>query len=333
MLARCARCQNDFTTDRFGLQKCPHCGSDLMLADPNAAAPAPPAPPPSGAETLPPPPPSNEAFPPPPPPPPPAGGYGPPPGEYPGSVHPERRPAAGGPESRDGRAPEGIPSPWVERDRLGFFNAYLETWKLVATKPQDFFSRVRIDKPGSAVLFGVIGATIGQVVSSLYSWAAGAQAMVAMRQMIDQMGPEQAELFEKLLPYMGGAGTAYQMIAAPISALVGIYLGGGIIHLLLMLFKGAGRGFDATITVVGYAVGLQILAAVPACGGLIAAVWVLVAYIIGLAAAQRITTGKAAAAVLAPLVLLCCCCGGAIGVGAAAALKALGAATGKPVDI
>ncbi|MFT3913099.1 MAG: YIP1 family protein [Anaeromyxobacteraceae bacterium] len=326
MLARCARCQNDFTTDRFGLQKCPHCGSDLMLADPNATAPAPPAPPPSGAETLPPPPPSNEAFPPPPPPP--AGGYGPPPGGTGGSGGG----GFGGPPP-GGRGPEGIPSPWVERDRLGFFNGYVETWKLVATKPQDFFGRVRIDRPGSAVLFGVIGATIGQVVSALYSWAAGAQAMVAMRQMIDQMGPEQAEFLEKLMPYMGGAGTAYQMIAAPVSALVGIYLGGGIIHLLLMLFKGAGRGFDATITVVGYAMGLQLLAAVPACGSLIAAVWVLVAYIIGLAAAQRTTTGKAAAAVLTPLVLACCCCGGIIGAGAAAALKALGAATGKPVDV
>ena len=26
MLARCARCQNTFTTETYGLQRCPHCG-------------------------------------------------------------------------------------------------------------------------------------------------------------------------------------------------------------------------------------------------------------------------------------------------------------------
>ncbi|HEX9051556.1 MAG TPA: YIP1 family protein, partial [Anaeromyxobacter sp.] len=51
MIARCARCQGTFTTDRFGRQICPHCGSELLLADPNAPAPGPQQPaPPEGAQ-------------------------------------------------------------------------------------------------------------------------------------------------------------------------------------------------------------------------------------------------------------------------------------------
>jgi hypothetical protein len=46
MLARCARCQGTFSTDRFGRQVCPHCGSELWLADPNAPRPDAGAPPP-----------------------------------------------------------------------------------------------------------------------------------------------------------------------------------------------------------------------------------------------------------------------------------------------
>jgi glycerol-3-phosphate acyltransferase PlsY len=45
--------------------------------------------------------------------------------------------------------------------------------------------------------------------------------------------------------------------------------------------SGAPRGFDSTLTVVGYAAGIGILQAVPMCGGLIALVWFAVAVIIG----------------------------------------------------
>ena len=48
---------------------------------------------------------------------------------------------------------------------------------------------------------------------------------------------------------------------------------------------------------------------VPFCGSLIAWVWSVALYIIGLAEAHEIGNGKAAAAVLLPLLLVCCCCG------------------------
>jgi len=321
MLARCARCQNNFTTDRYGLQKCPHCGSDLMLADPNGPPPTAPAAPGGSPGALPPPP-SNEAFPPPPPPPP-GGGYGPPPGGF--------GPPPGGPPPGPGGA---LPAPFAERQRLGFMNAFLETWKLVATKPQDFFGRVRVDQTGSAVLFGVIAASFGNLVAGLYAWAAGAQTMVAMQQMMEQMGPEQQQVLERLMPYLGGAGSLAQIVIAPIAAVIGIYLTAGVIHLLLMLFRGAGRGFDATLTVVGYGWGLQVLLAVPACGSIVALVWMLVVFVIGLAAAHRCGQGKAAAAVLLPLFLACCCCGGSIAMAGAALVKAFtGATGGTQVDL
>jgi len=85
MLARCARCQGTFTTDTFGVQTCPHCGSEIMLADPGAPAgsPPPPAPPPAPpAWAGQPPPDASRPGELPPPPPPPPGGYAPPPGGF-----------------------------------------------------------------------------------------------------------------------------------------------------------------------------------------------------------------------------------------------------------
>jgi hypothetical protein len=102
-----------------------------------------------------------------------------------------------------------------------------------------------------------------------------------------------------------------------------VYVGAGIIHLLLSLFRGANRPFDATLTTVAYAFGLMILLAVPGCGGLIALVWSLVAVIIGLGESQRCGTGRSAAAVLAPSVLACFCCCGAAGVSLGGLIRAL----------
>jgi hypothetical protein len=175
---------------------------------------------------------------------------------------------------------------------------------------------------------------VGSIVAALWSAVSGAQSIQALHEMMGQMPPEQAEILEKLVPYMGGGGTLVQIVAAPVSALISIYLGSGIFHLLLMLFRGAPRGFDATLTTVAYAHGLFLLLAVPVCGSLIALVWVAVVYIIGLSESQRCGTGKAAAAVLLPAFLVCCCCGGAGMLGVFSLVKAFkGASAPVPVEL
>jgi hypothetical protein len=333
MLARCARCQGTFTTDKFGLQTCPHCGSELMLADPSDGSAQPAAPP----QATPPPPPATDAggpppipppqpaagaasLPPPPPPPPPPSGWGP--------VHPPPPPTW-----------SEQASPFAERSTRGFFTAFFETFKLVGTQPADFFRRVRIDQTGAALLFGVIGSTVGNWASLLFGALTRAATIGQLQARISELPPEAARFLEQFASAIQGltspAATAVQMLVAPLLSLISIYIVAGVTHLLLMLFKGAGRGFDATLTVVAYASGLFLVMAVPQCGGLIAAVWYLAVLIIGLGEAQRCGPGKAALAVFAPVILLCLCCCGLIAIGGAGAWSAIQqaaeAAKQKPV--
>ncbi len=196
----------------------------------------------------------------------------------------------------------------------------------MATQPAEFFRRVRIDQSGSAVLFGVLAATVGSVASAVYGYLSGAASLAAVQEMVQQMPEEQARFLRFFTQGMTGGMTLAQILLAPLLAVIGIYLNAAIVHVLLLLFRGAPRGFDATLTVVGYATGLQLLLAVPGCGGLVAAVWYMVVLIIGLGEAQRCGPGKAAAAVFAPLALACvCCCGalGVIGAGSSDLLKTL----------
>ncbi len=330
MLARCARCQGTFTTEKFGLQTCPHCGSELMLADPTggaappassagappSAGPPPAVPQPGPAPATPPPPnwtppPSGSAGGPPlfPPPPPPApAGWGP--------LHPPPPPNW-----------SELPSPFADRKARGFFPAYLETFKLVGTRPADFFRRVRIDQTGAALLFGVIGSTVGNWASLLFGALTRAATVGQMQARIAELPPEAARFLEQFASTIellsSPVATLVQMVLAPLLSLLGIYLAAGFIHLVLLLFKGAGRGFDATLTVTAYASGLYLVMAVPQCGGLIALVWYLAVLIIGLGEAQRCGPGKSALAVFAPLLLLCLCVCGLGVVGGAGAWRAI----------
>jgi hypothetical protein len=332
MLARCARCQGTFTTDRFGLQTCPHCGSELLLADPGAAPPAPPAPegeaPPSAAPQGPPawgaPPPPPQPGPGAPPP-----GYGPPPGGWgppSGGGQGGYPPPPGGPGPPGGPVETALPAPFAERGTRGFFRAFFETWKLAAVQPQQFFRRVRIDQSRSAVLFAVISFTFGTAAETLYGWLTGQQVALFAERLAGYLPPDQAQAFRDAVQSQSGPRSLGQIVVAPVLAVILVYLLSAIFHLLLLLLKGAQRGFDATVTVVAYGFGLSLLLAVPGCGFPIAAVWATVVWIVGLGESQRCGPGKAAAAVFAPLLLVCFCCCGAAGLGFGGFLKAMQAA-------
>jgi hypothetical protein len=306
-------------------------GSELLLADPNAPAAgpgegaqppgplppggAPPSTPPAGASAPAPPPPPGAGAPP--------GGWGPPPGYGgpPGG-------GWGGPPPTPG--PE-LPSPFAERATRGFLAAFFETWKLVATQPQEFFRRVRIDQTGSAVLFGVIASTVGTVVNALYNLVFAEQ----FRAFVATLPGDEGRVFERFGQLSSGKGTIAQIVFTPIVTLVAMYVGAAIFHVLLMLFRVAKRPFDATLTTVAYANGLNLLLIVPGCGSVVAVVWALVVLIIGLGEIHRCGPGKAAAAVLSPAILFCVCCCGTLGMTAPAILKQLqGAASdGKSVTL
>lgn len=323
MIARCARCQKTFSTDRFGVQTCPHCGSEILLADPGAQPPAGPPAPPAGPPGAPPPagPPVPPAGPPGPPASPPGGpppGWGAPP------------PGWGGPPPGWGGPPPGgvpgepeEPAPFARRKELGFLSGFFQTWKLAATEPANFFRRVRLGQSGSAIWFGVVAITASSWLQSLYGYLLGAAVQGPVLELLRRMprgdraiDPEMV----KIITVGSPLALLGRLLAAPVLALVSVFLLAGVVHLMLLLLKGAPRGFEATLTVVGYACGVALIAAapVPLLAPLAAMVWFLVVTIVGLGEAQRCGSGKAAAATLLPGVLLClCCCGGFVAVIAA----------------
>lgn len=289
MMARCAKCQQVFQTERYGRQFCPACGAEVMLQPPGGPQPpSEPAAPPAGEKGVPPPPGSGFT-------PPPAGGFGLPPGGLP-----------------RGEADELESSPWERRGEIGFFPALLETLKRSATDPAHFFERMRVDNADGAVsyywLVGGLGGLFGQLWQAVF-----AALKIGANRGGDIPMPAWASFAN-----MGPMSHLGMGIAALLLAPVFLYIGAGIFHFSAMLFRSAGNGFNATLRAVAYSAGPGLLGVIPACGAVIGGIWSLIIMVIALWKLQRTSAGLAAGAVLLPLgLLLCCVCIGALAAGAA----------------
>jgi hypothetical protein len=195
-------------------------------------------------------------------------------------------------------------TPWERRESLGFVPALVETTKQVLTGPTAFFRAMPVSGGiGAPLFYAVILGYLGLVVQAVYQ----AVLRVGMGSAFEQFG-ERGPLGH-LGPFLqGGLGLVFQLVFGPVFLVVGIFIGAGIYHLVLMLLGQARQGFEATLRVVCYGQATSVLMVLPFCGGILTAVAWIVVGIIGLAEAHRIGRGSAAVAILAPLVLICCCC-------------------------
>ena len=94
------------------------------------------------------------------------------------------------------------------------------------------------------------------------------------------------------------------MFFMPIIFAIALFVGAGILHLLVaLIIKPADTGFEATFRVVSYANVTELVSWVPVLGPLVATVASVVLAIIGVREVHETTTGKAALVVLIPAVV------------------------------
>jgi len=184
--------------------------------------------------------------------------------------------------------------PWEQREEVGFVSAFVETLKLVLLNPTVAFAMMKKEGGlGEPLLYGVIGGSIGFIISLLWNLLFGSIGAFTERNPIaGAIG--------------AGVGMVICIILAPIFIAVCLFIGSAILHLCLMLVGGARRSFETTFRVVSYTVGsTNPIAVIPFCGGMVAAIWNIVLECIGLAKAHEIPTGKAVLAVLLPVIVCC----------------------------
>jgi hypothetical protein len=192
------------------------------------------------------------------------------------------------------------PAPW-ERQRS--FATLFETVKLVLFSPALFFRGLAREGDGHltfALAVGWPAIAIGMVVQFAPSMF---MALMGGASRSNMPLPAAA-----MIPLVGAAF----VLLAPIQILLGIFIGGLIVHACLMLCGAANASLSATFRSVAFAHGANVFAAVPFCGFMIAGVWVLIAEIIGLREMHESTYARVITAVLLPSVLCCLAVAGVV---------------------
>ena len=188
--------------------------------------------------------------------------------------------------------------PWDDRHTKGFFSAFIETLQIVLSRPGEAFTMMRREGGlGEPLLYALIGGTFGTIVGLFYR--------LVLQSVFGSFGRTNA-----LNHMLGGATLILVMIISPLLVAIGTFIVSAILHLCLMIVGGAKQSFETTFRVVCFSGGsINPLQVIPICGGLIAFIWGLVLYCIGIARSHETDTGRAVLAVFLPLII---CCGGGL---------------------
>ncbi len=190
-----------------------------------------------------------------------------------------------------------------EDSNLPFIDRLFATSKLVLMSPKKFFSEYDFN---TTITAGILFATIMGFISAIFNFVYNLVFKGSLYSMVAKFGniPVEQIQMQGMFAVFGGI---LGLIFIPIAVITGLFIMGGIYHLLLMMVNGAKNGFEATINVVAYTSAAMLLAIVPFCGGLVGWLYRLILNIMGLAEVHETTTGKASFAVLT-IYLFCCVC-------------------------
>jgi predicted Zn finger-like uncharacterized protein len=177
------------------------------------------------------------------------------------------------------------PIPWEVR-RGSLFGDLWETWKLVLFKPNEFFDRMVVNPRTGYLSYGVIINTIGIVFTFL---------LYFVFFMVVGILAQESEG----LPLIGGVVVfAVVVLLSPLLALLGLYVGGGILHLFLRIVGAGGRGFQTTLRTICYSGSPQVFNIVPYLGAMAGGIYALVLMILGLPKAHDTSVGRVVVGVL-----------------------------------
>jgi hypothetical protein len=189
-------------------------------------------------------------------------------------------------------APAGSSIPFEDRSRP-FVERLWSTIKLAFADPARLFSSVPDGDIGPPVLYAVVVQTISMLVVT--AWQV---AIVWLATLAGGSG------FEDLA--FGTGFLALCVLFSPLFALVSLFVGAGIYHLMLLLVGDGQRGFAVTLRAQAYGGTPNLLVILPVCGWLAGGVWVMVLTILGACYGHRTDGWRAALAYFLPVAACCC---------------------------
>jgi len=173
----------------------------------------------------------------------------------------------GGEEPRGGASRTG--APWEKRSEIGLWQGILQTCKAVLFSPETLFKELTYDAGKREPLaFGLLTGSIGSMLGFFWQSLIPGGLLILGHSFLSQ--------------FTIGIIVLFVVAMIPLIVAIGIFIYSGILHLLLLIVRGANNGFEATFRVVSYSQAAQVLGIIPFIGGWIGGIWQLIIQIIGL---------------------------------------------------
>ena len=183
--------------------------------------------------------------------------------------------------------------PWEQQG--GSLGSWWETAKLCMLNPTYAFSIMRQEGGiGSPMMFALVGQLIGAVAAAFWQVVMGVVMILLAGGGGETVGVMALQIVGQVV---------YAFVAAAMGATIGLLIGAGIMHLFLLIVGAGNKGYEATFRTLAFANGsLAWMQVVPFVGGIVAAIWMLVIQVIGLAKAQETDIGKVIIALVLQIV-------------------------------
>jgi hypothetical protein len=176
--------------------------------------------------------------------------------------------------------------PWESGEE--FIGAFFQTIRESLFSPARFFKKISSGEGyWSPLIYGLITGIIGKGFGIFWFWLLMAQ-WVPMDRMLFHYS---FSILKIILPL-------------PFQQAIAILILSAIIHLCLMIVGGNNNGYRTSFRAVSYSYSAQLFNIVPFIGSLIAFVYTIILFILGVREGHGISTGKAVLAVLLPGIVI-----------------------------
>jgi len=188
----------------------------------------------------------------------------------------------------------------------------VQTLQQALLEPGKLFASARLDRGRAQLGFAVLVTSVCWAVGQILEGVLLRGQREQLGQLIDAVSqnPNLPPALRQMLeaqrqPSSAGAVVGLALLT-PVFAFVLLYVNAGVTHAVASLLGQARRGFAATFAACAYACAPLVLLAVPACGSIVAVIWVVALTGIGMKVIHRASPAGAAASVLLPYLVLCC---------------------------
>ncbi len=190
--------------------------------------------------------------------------------------------------------------PWERLDRHGFFQGLWLTMKAAMFSAPRFFAAMPVNQGISRPLAFFILVSMFQALVQYFWQMLGLTALMQIGG--GDMMPDPA-MTTGMGAGLMGLGSAMMLLFYPFLLALNLFVTAGIMHVSLLLFQAATRGFEATLRAVAYGFAPIVLAAVPlpVLAPIVAMVWSLAVIIIGCRYVHHTTYVRVGLALMAQL--------------------------------